>query len=83
MIVRLVQIHCRNSQIKVRYQTFHLNVADVLVVVFREPFTFTMHDIPKIIARLDDRELNFRTKGALAGVLSKLSELGKVSKFLT
>ena len=55
-----------------------LNVVDVLLAEFRESIRPA---IPRIIDLLSHGELNVR--GAAADALSKLSEHGKVSKFLT
>ena len=55
-----------------------MNIADVLVVAFRESI---MHAVPKIIALLSGSELNVRRAGVDA--LARLSEQGMVSNFLT
>ena len=73
-----MQIYCRISQSKVRYNFSNLNDADVLVAEFRESI---MPAIPEIISLLSDSDLSVRMAGADA--LSELSEQGKVSKFLT
>jgi hypothetical protein len=71
------QIHCQNSQSKVRYQFSDLNVVDVLVAELRESIRPA---IPQIISLLSDSELNVRMAGADA--LAKLSGQGKVLNFL-
>ena len=73
-----MQIYCRISQSKVRYNFSNLNDADVLVAEFRESI---MPAIPEIISLLSDSNLSVRMAGADA--LSELSEQGNVSKFLT
>ena len=73
-----MQIYCRISQSKVRYNFSNLNDADVLVAEFRESI---MPAIPEIISLLSDSDLSVRMAGADA--LSELSEQGNVSKFLT
>ena len=55
-----------------------MNIVDVLVAEFRESIRPA---IPQIIALLRDSEWNVR--GAGADALSKLSEQGNISSFLT
>ena len=79
MLVEQLQMHCQNSQSKVRYKFSDLSVADVLVAECRESIGPA---IPQMITLLRSWEESDIFK-AVANALSNLSEHGKISNFLT
>jgi hypothetical protein len=77
--LKQLQMHYRNYQNMVRYQISDLKVVDVLVAEFRESI---MPAIPQMIALLGTWEASDIHK-LVSNALSKLSEHGKISNFLT
>ena len=68
-----VQMHCQNSQSKVRYRFSDLDDTDLFVAEFHESIQCY---IPEIVSLLSDVQWSVRIAGAYA--LLKLSEQGKV-----
>ena len=73
MFVLQVQMHCQNSQSKVRYKFSDLDDTDVIVAEFHQSI---LPSIPKIVSLLSDGQQSVRIAGADA--LLKLSKQGKV-----
>lgn len=72
-------MHCLNSQSKVRYKIFDMSVADVLVAEYQESIGPAIPQMITLLRSWKESDIFI----AAANVLSKLSEHGKMSKFLT
>ena len=77
MFVLQVQKHCQTSQSKVKYKFSDLSDTNVFIAEFRESIRPA---IPEIISLLSDSVSDVRITGE--DVLLKLSQQGRVSKFL-
>jgi hypothetical protein len=77
MFAEQVQMHWKNSQSKVRYPMFCLELLMSIVVAFQEPIRLAF---PQVLALLRDHDWNVCRVGADA--LEKLSEQGKISNVL-